>query len=430
VEILNNEYFLKYSKLDVLHSDGYKDNDEHENNDNDHDNENAKAKASNNAVNESNTNHKNIKMYVKSKQKSQNDMYTNAASSFHFAIRSSIFMTNDALSSKQFFIFDDWLKLLQQTLPKPNDSETDSETDTDTTSSTSIPHTDMMVKPLHQIDALLSHLNYVTENEEHLLEVLSNADKKDTNDHDEEQEQEHGEEERWTTTCSKGVHGAGYTCGLWQLLHLVTIGMVHHNQQQIETNKNQHQSLDTNLLSTMRTADTIRNYIEYYFTCDECRLNFIQMYENCNFERCTRLSMDSSLEPSDWKELALWLWEVHNDVNVRLLHEESSKKSDGDGVTKGDEERVKWPSIEDCPLCWYDGGGWNDEVVYRYLDSVYWPQPPERIVALYHENKSGIESIDPLSISYYVSISGIILLLVLNALFMKRRRKVKDLKSL
>jgi len=255
----------------------------------------------------------------------QHDIYINAASSLQFALRTSIFMTDEPLSAKQYNTLKDWLRLLSLTLPR------------------SIGHRESE-KSLSQVDSLLAKIDYVSRSEQNLNEVLS-------------QKSNLKQREEWTVSCSKGVESAGYTCGLWHLLHIITIGLVHYNVDHTPT------------LTTMNTADMIRNYIEEYFTCDECRLNFIKMYEECRFERCNRLTMDAgSLD--DWKQLSLWLWEVHNDVNVRLLYEERDRN--GELLTDSEKETVIWPSKKDCPLCWQDGGGWNEDNVYKYLESFYW----------------------------------------------------------
>lgn len=254
----------------------------------------------------------------------QNDIYADAASSFSFALRSSIFMSNNALSSKQQEVFQKWLTLLSKTIPRKND---------------------VMKESLHQIDLLQSNMDAFVKSQDNLLQFLVKAE----------------DDEKWTESCK-----AGYTCGLWQLLHIVTIGLVHYNES-IE-NKSLPESNMNTVMSTMDSADNIRDYIEFYFTCDECRKNFVQMYESCQFNRCNRLSYESGSK-NEWKQLALWLWEAHNDVNVRLLHE---SKGEMDQVSPSDEELVKWPSKSDCPYCWQDGGGWDEEVIYKYLEEFYW----------------------------------------------------------
>lgn len=264
---------------------------------------------------------------------SQHDIYVNVASSLHFAFRTSIFMTTDhSLSQKQSDALLDWLQLLVTTLPS------------------NIDHNELK-QSLHLIESLLSNIDHVTENEENFLNVLSKNGKLN-------------QDEQWTKSCSKGVAGAGYTCGLWQLLHSTSIGLVHYNKN--------HSSMDkAPKWSTMTAAFVIRNYIEEYFTCEECRLNFIKMYEECRFDRCNRLTTDIGTI-DDWKQLSLWLWEVHNDVNIRLFREGRMLNGDMGDITENEKERVRWPSKSDCPSCWYDGGGWDEEAVYNYLDSFYW----------------------------------------------------------
>ena len=253
----------------------------------------------------------------------QRNIYIDSASSLTFALRTSIFMTNNALSPKQEEVFQDWITLLSKTLPRKQDVMKDS---------------------LHQIELILSNMDSIVKSEDNLLQVLKQTK------HD----------EKWTSSCK-----AGYTCGLWQLLHMVTIGLVHYNDS-IESG-----ITSNTAISTMDTAEKIRNYIEYYFTCDECRKNFVQMYEACRFNRCDRLSYNPGTS-SEWKQLALWLWETHNDVNIRLLHENRAVEGVESQVTAIEEQHARWPSTSDCPACWQEGGGWNEDVVYDFLDSFYW----------------------------------------------------------
>lgn len=330
-----------------------------------------------------------------------NDIYINAASSLQFALRSSVFMTNDALSKRQAQILKEWLTLLQQTLPSSSSFSS--------LTSTMKP---VMKTSLNQVDSLLSNLDDVVQSEEELLDKLQVVHKQ----HDKKELGNLGEEQ-WTRSCSKGNENAGYTCGLWQLFHIITIGLVHYNIEQERVKK-------PLLLSTMKSADTIRDYIEYYFTCDECRINFIKMYEECRFDRCNRLSSLNSNKNNkytidDWKQLALWLWEAHNDVNVRLLRE-ARIGSDLEHVTIEEEDKVKWPSKTDCPKCWHDGGGWNEDIVYQYLDSFYWPMKLNVVAT--EENTAPIPSY-----FRFISIFGVMLLL--GFIHLRKKRKHKSIKK-
>jgi hypothetical protein len=63
--------------------------------------------------------------------------------------------------------------------------------------------------------------------------------------------------------------------------------------------------------------------------------------------RCDRLATESdSASDQDWKEMALWLWEYHNAVSVRLLDAEADAKL--------------WPTMNGCVGCLKFDGKWNE----------------------------------------------------------------------
>ena len=114
----------------------------------------------------------------------------------------------------------------------------------------------------------------------------------------------------------------------------------------------------------------LRNYIENFFGCEVCRINFLRDYDNCGFHRCERLSSETE-NLLDWKELPLWLFEVHNGVSSRLLEERAQREN----FEPSHEQRiaVEWPAIEDCPLCWYTDRRFEPDAVYSFLQLTYWP---------------------------------------------------------
>ena len=171
---------------------------------------------------------------------------------------------------------------------------------------------------------------------------------------------------QWSSACVQ--HGTGYTCGLWTLFHLLTVGTVEWNKEQ----QLQHEDTEV-LLSTMEVADVIRNFVEHFFQCDECRANFLKEYDSCGYDRCNRLTMDRSTSTSldDWKQLVLWLYETHNGVNVRLRKERIANKEPEDTT---DEWQVQWPAVDQCPMCWLSHGRWDEEHVYEFLRMQYWSE--------------------------------------------------------
>jgi len=48
----------------------------------------------------------------------------------------------------------------------------------------------------------------------------------------------------------------------------------------------------------------------------------------------------------------LWLWEAHNDINLRLA-------------------KVQFPQKQDCPLCRKENREWRKDEVLKYLRSIF-----------------------------------------------------------
>ena len=94
---------------------------------------------------------------------------------------------------------------------------------------------------------------------------------------------------------------------LWETFHAVSVGSVDYNRKVVE---------EKHLLAPEYVARTIRNFVENFFHCDECKQNFLAMYDSCGFNRCERLKQETKLglqeSEKDWREVPLWLFEVHN----------------------------------------------------------------------------------------------------------------------
>ena len=112
----------------------------------------------------------------------------------------------------------------------------------------------------------------------------------------------------WTPQCThdEPSTNAGYTCGLWNLFHILTVGATQKDNQFYGFHRGY-------FTSSKDVAATIRNFIAEFFRCEVCRSNFLKMYEGCNHDHCHRLDDRLPLDqekPS--KEISLWLFEVHN----------------------------------------------------------------------------------------------------------------------
>lgn len=167
---------------------------------------------------------------------------------------------------------------------------------------------------------------------------------------------------KWSQASSH--HGTGYTAGLWTLFHIMSVGLVQWNHFAID---------DGQKLIPAAMADTLRNYIENFFQCEECRLNFLSDFDACMYDRCNRLITTAiGGTTQQYIQYPLWLYETHNAVNVRLRKERIEQKIENENFTT--EREVVWPSFNSCPSCWAspDKDRWDELEVYKFLQQSYW----------------------------------------------------------
>ena len=163
----------------------------------------------------------------------------------------------------------------------------------------------------------------------------------------------------------------GYTCGLWSLFHMLTA-----------------HSDDDHALADLTT---IRSWVENFFGCRECRDHFLAM----------STGIGSSVRTRD--DAVLWLWQAHNDVNIRLAGEQEAEERAGiQNLYKYDpaEPKIAWPSLADCPSChrrcrgskpsapalaavadsavWQPdpAGTWDVAAVLHFINEYYQARPP------------------------------------------------------
>ena len=208
------------------------------------------------------------------------DAWHDASLSFEFALLHGIYIENGSLSSEKQNTFKEWLELLSNTLPIQMKR-------THTIINGILDNWSMAISGQHELDKL----------------VQSYTNKKEV-------------EPSWKwRTCTYGENSMGYTCGLWQLFHIMSVGVVEYNKH------HHHGSLD-NLIATRRASETLRNCkllytfvhimciflykdphlavcislpdIDHFFQCDVCRMNFLSMYDTCAVSCC----MWKSLYPS------------------------------------------------------------------------------------------------------------------------------------
>ena len=163
--------------------------------------------------------------------------------------------------------------------------------------------------------------------------------------------------------CTHGNPGnTGYTCGLWQFFHIITIGASERYLMSY---------FDGHNVSTQHISNTIHSFVSNFFGCNVCRNNFKKMYKECGYDHCKIFNNDTMpVSKEIAMELPIWLWKVHNGVNVRLIGERALR--DGRNVSKEEEEAATWPTKKMCPNCRLYNGDWNHTVVYDFLRWKYW----------------------------------------------------------
>ena len=135
----------------------------------------------------------------------------------------------------------------------------------------------------------------------------------------------------------------GYTCGLWQLFHLLIA-----------------QSTDATAAGDLAT---VRGWIDGFFGCADCRTNFMAM------------SVDLASNVRTRDDAVLWLWQAHNSVNLRLAQEQFGQTN----LFKYDPAapKVAWPSASDCPDCHrMCPAGMMSSMVVANRDALVWQPTP------------------------------------------------------
>ena len=189
----------------------------------------------------------------------------------------------------------------------------------------------------------------------------------------------------WSNSCTHGLRrSSGFSCGLWKLFHVVSVGVAE-QRGGLNLRESGMVGSSTRLFSPIEAADTISSFIENFFSCKSCAKHFVEHYENCdNNRRCDRLTEDiEDASTADWKELPLWLWEVHNEVSIHVVHQQVERNNKmliaGAGNVKAtrratmtEQVQAIWPNVETCILCFKDDGTWDEPEVFRLLEKSYW----------------------------------------------------------
>ena len=189
----------------------------------------------------------------------------------------------------------------------------------------------------------------------------------------------------------------GYTCGLWTLFHIITVGSsVPMNQM--------YGYLSGYVTSSTDVNEIIKRFIQNFFSCDICRYHYVKNYNDCGQNHCERLptimpillvlddkykgtSTATAAATNDPNfELALWFNEMHNTVNVRIAKENAERNNGNSHREVTDEEQLSsiFPTTNMCPNCWRPNNdsantakslidAYNRSAMKHFLKNYYWP---------------------------------------------------------
>jgi len=273
--------------------------------------------------------------------------FQDAITSLYFNLCKGIFMDDSGrLNVERRGAFQDFIQLLHYTLPKEVE----------------------IFVPVHLLlQDLITNLDNIAESEDLLLSYVAKYRKEGTQNW------------FWSLACSKGATGMGYSCGLWELFHIMSVGLVERRNELLDS---------TVHLSTKLAGDTLRSWVHHFFGCLECAKHFVNFYDSCSLDACHRLMPYPSLnrefsshetdlkdEERMWREFPLWLWEAHNSVNERLMREDAAGDGSPDETKRYPE--VIWPNKIMCPKCWESSAAdlidkYDRDAVYNHLKATYW----------------------------------------------------------
>jgi hypothetical protein len=270
------------------------------------------------------------------------ETFQDAQLSFQFAMKTAVYTSDGPLPAEKQNALRPFLEILQKTMPVYS-----------------------AMQPL--LHDLIENFDTIVQGDEQLMAIL---DKHPT------------PMNKWSKSSTQ--HGTGYTAGLWTLFHMMSVGLVEWNEMAID--EEQH-------LVPAEVADSLRTYIQHFFQCEVCRLNFLSEYDACSHDRCNRLIDHQEGTLEDYMQFPLWLFETHNSVNTRLRKERIDLHDEPESLTT--EADVMWPPANECPACWQTVGHyqWNEQRVFEFLHETYWPDGDSGVLRkLQAQNSEGDKS--------------------------------------
>jgi hypothetical protein len=242
-------------------------------------------------------------------------------------------------------------------------------------------------QPLHRLlQDVLDNMSYVSNDHEYLIRLLD----------EHIQEKSFVVKKDWSQYCTmineqlpQEEDDDDHSCGFWQLLQAISVGVVEWNQIAYDATERLQPSTIMTILTNFFHAFNGGGF-------DMISSSTLQyMYSTCAHDGCNRLQShhhgtDTASETDDgskWIEFPLWMNEMRNYFNIQTVHRIAYNKKRRPSYQE--EINVQRPTIQECPRCWQRQNHdeitdtskksfilqLNDnEMIYRYLKVQYGPQ--------------------------------------------------------
>ena len=167
------------------------------------------------------------------------------------------------------------------------------------------------------------------------------------------------QEQAWTVcgllvsdSSASTTDSAAYPCGLWLLMHFMTVATSSETfRQDCALHKLRHD------LCVHDVAHTFRELIQQTFRCGECAGHFVAAYDQCLFGRPGCKDVKGTLlerEASASMKLQLWLFHLHNNVTMRVYRAQYSSEHGqelmGNRNPPRTEAEITWPFGSNTPM--------------------------------------------------------------------------------
>ena len=178
---------------------------------------------------------------------------------------------------------------------------------------------------------------------------------------------------------------SGYTCGLWLLMHYLTIAGKELSSSSSSSSSSSGDGSSSRAQVTASSVEAaIHALVAKLFTCSLCRKHFLAAYDSCAHGRCGSEGESESQDVA-FDRLQLWLFRLHNAVTARVSNDylgsfafSSADSNESQATGHSDESASSPPNSLGNKVLWPGSKLGGDEVdtvlVVGHLRQSYWDE--------------------------------------------------------